>query len=259
MKKFLLKSWPFLIIVFVVFIFFWKVFLLGKVPIPGDVIVGVYYPWLDYKWGYEVGVPVKNPLISDVVSVIYPLRIYAVNMLKQGHLPLWNPFMFVGYPLLANFQVAIFSPTTIFYFLLPKIWAWTVQVISQPILAAISMYLLLRNFKLGKKESIFGGLFYAFSGFNLLMLEWATHGLVAAFIPLIIYLFDKFISSGKFYWGVLLSIIICLQIFSGYPQLVAYTLILLITFAIFRKEKLTKINISFSWFDAFFYPNTSSI
>jgi hypothetical protein len=243
MKKILLKNWPFLIILAVVAVFFWKVFLLGQAPIPGDFIVGAYYPWLDYKWGYQVGVPVKNPITSDVVSIVYPLRSLAVDILKQGHLPLWNPNMFNGTPFFADFQIAVLSPTTIFYFFLPKIWAWTTQVMLQPLLAAIFMYLLLRNFRLNKIGSAFGGIFYAFSAFNVIWMEWNANSLAAAFIPLLILLLDKFISSKRLYWGVLLSAGICLQIFSGYPQVVAFTLITLFAFVFFRWEKLTKIKV----------------
>lgn len=241
MKKNLLRSWPLFTIVLVVALFFWKVFLLKQAPIPGDFIVGAYYPWLDYKWGYEVGVPIKNAVTSDVVSIVYPLRSLAVDLLKQGHLPLWNSTMFGGTPLLADFQVAVFSPSIIFYFFLPKIWAWTSQVMSQPILAAIFTYLLLRHFGLKKVESIFGGIFFAFSAFNIIWMEWNANSLVAAFIPLLILLLDKFINSNKLYWGVLLSIGICLQIFSGYPQVVIFTMLALLVLVLFRRKRLTKV------------------
>jgi uncharacterized membrane protein YfhO len=232
------KYWPFLLIFTFVFIFFWKVFLKGLVPIPADFIVGTYFPWLDYKWGYEVGVPVKNPITSDVVSVIYPLRIAAVNILKDVKIPLWNPYMFAGYPLLANFQVAIFSPTFFLYFLFPKIWAWTAQVILQPFLAALFSYLFLRSLKLSKVSSVFGGIIYAFSGFNLIWLEWNTHVLVAAFIPLILLIVKKYLDTKKLYWLVLLSFAISFQIFSGYPQLLLYTLFAVILFLLFNWRRI---------------------
>jgi hypothetical protein len=245
MKLLFLKSWPFLTIFLVVFLFFWKVFLLGQVPIPGDFIVGTYYPWLDYKWGYSVGVPVKNPVTSDVVSIIYPLRSYAMNLLREGHLPLWNPFMFNGSPLLADFQVGIFSPTMIFYLFLPNVWAWTVQVMLQPLMAAIFTYLLLRHFGLKKAESVFGGIFYAFASFNIIWMEWNANSLTAAFIPLLILLLDKFINSDGLYWGVMLSIGICLQVFSGYPQVVIFTMMALLVLVLFRLRKITKVKFIF--------------
>jgi hypothetical protein len=233
------KSWPFIFIVFLVAIFFWKVFLLKQIPIPADFVIGTYYPWLDYKWGYEVGVPVKNAITSDVVSVIYPIRSLAIDILKQGEFPLWNPNMFAGYPLFANLQIAILSPTMFFYLLLPKIWGWTAQVIAQPILAAFFSYLFLRHLKLEKFPSLIGGIIYAFSGFSLIWLEWNAHALVAAWIPLILYLGDKYIIEKRVYWGALLSLVVCLQFFSGYPQLVAYTFVAVVMLAWFRRKNVT--------------------
>lgn len=238
--SFVRKTWPFLIITLAVFIFFWKTFLKGLFPIPADFIVGAYYPWLDYKWGYEVGVPIKNPLLSDVVSVIYPLKSYAADLLNAGRLPLWNPFMFGGYPLFANLQLGILSPTIIFYFFTPKIWAWTIQIIFQPLLAGLFTYLLLKNYGLEKLASAFGGLFYAFGAFSVIWLEWNAHSLVAAFIPLIILLTNKFIKTGRLLWGVLLAISLCFQIFSGYPQLVLFTLMALAVLMFFHRKELTR-------------------
>lgn len=239
MKLRFLKNWPIPAIIVVVLIFFWKVFLLGQVPIPGDFIVGTYYPWLDYKWGYSVGVPVKNPVTSDVVSISYPLRILAVDQIKNGIMPLWNNSMFAGFPLLANIQVGIFSPTFILYFLLPKIWAWTGQVIIQPFLAAVFAFLFLRHLKLSKLASLFGGLVYAFSGFNIIWMEWNERTLVAAFIPLILLVLDKFVVDRRVVFAFILSILTALQFFSGYPQLVIYTLVACFVLILFRRKYLT--------------------
>ena len=244
------KYYPILAITLVVVVFFWKFFLKGLIPIPADMVVGAYFPWLDYKWGYEIGVPVKNPITSDVVSVIYPLRSYAVDLIKRGELPLWNPLMFGGYPLLANFQVALFSPTFLLYLLLPKLSAWTGQVVLQPFLAALFSYLFLRHLKVSKFASAMGGLIYAFSGFNIIWLEWNAHALTAAWIPLILLLTSKFIKEAKIKWGVFLSVAVASQIFSGYPQLFIYTLlsIFLYLVVVLRRELTWKILFRLSLF-----------
>jgi hypothetical protein len=165
------RFWPIGLIIVAVLIFFYPVWVKHLFPIPGDFVVGTYFPWLDYKWGNAVGVAVKNPITSDVVSINYPLRVLAVDILKGGHIPLWNSDMFAGFPLLANIQVGVFSPTIILYFLMPVIWAWTGQIVLQPFLAAIFTYLFLRHLKLSKLPSVFGGLVYAFSGFNMIWME----------------------------------------------------------------------------------------
>ena len=232
------KYFPFIFILILVVLFFWKFFLKGLIPIPADLVVGAYFPWLDYKWGYEIGVPVKNPITSDVVSQIYPMKSYLVDQLHRGGSSLWNPTMFGGYPLLANPILAAFSPTFILYFILPKITAWSLQIIIQPILAAVFTYLLLRHFKLSKIASTFGGLFFAFSGFNLIWLEWNIHSLTSAWIPLLFLLIDKYIYKKEIKYLIYFSIVLALQILSGYPQIVLYTLLALGVFVLIRRKVL---------------------
>lgn len=227
MKVWVFKLWPFLTIIFAALIFFYPVFLQGKIPIPADLIVGAYLPWHDYKWlGYNAGVPIKNPLISDIPSVIYPQRLLAIEQMKVGKMPLWNPYMFSGYPLMAAFQTAAFYPLNIFYFLMPFTAAWSMQVMFQPILSGIFTYLFLRNLKIDKLSSLFGSIIYAYSGFNMFFLEFNVHGHVAAFIPLFLLFIDKFLDTKKIFYLVLLSFTIAFQIFAGYPQLTLFTLIL---------------------------------
>ena len=233
--KFFNKYWPIFIISGVVLFFFYPVWLKGLVPIPSDFIVGVYYPWLDYKWlGYLAGVPVKNPLLADIPSLIYPLRIYAMQLLSTGVLPLWNPLQFGGYPLMATFQAAVFFPLNILYFFLDHVSAWTIQVILQPFLATLFTYLFLRQLKISKIASLLGGLTFAFSGFNLIWLEYNIHAHVAAFIPVVLLLVEKLVKTNRLSWGVLLSLSVGVQIFAGYPQVTFYTLVLASFWFLFR-------------------------
>lgn len=53
---------------------------------------------------------------SDAIRQIYPWKELAVSMIKEGQLPLWNPYAFSGTPLLANIQTAVFYPLNILFF-----------------------------------------------------------------------------------------------------------------------------------------------
>lgn len=241
-------TWPFFLIAFVVCIFFWKVFLKGLVPLPADFIVGVYYPWLDYKWGYATGVPVKNPMTTDVVSLIYPEQMLAVDLLKSGQWPLWNPHILTGTPLFANLQAAPFSPTNFVYFILDKIDAWSVQIILQHILAALFMFLLLRHWQVSKLGAILGGIAYSFSGFNLIFSQWNGHTLSAAFVPLSLLFVDKILSEGKAVSVLALVLSLTLQLLSGYPQISFYTAIAVAILWLLRLIKEPKIILKRSFF-----------
>lgn len=216
------KLWPYFSLAAVVFLFFWKFFLKGLVPLPADFVVGVYYPWLDYKWGYAVGVPVKNPITTDVVSFTYPMQTYAVELLQKGELPLWNPLILAGTPLLANFQSSPFSPTNFLYFLFDKITAWGIQVVMQHFLAALFAYSLLHWWKFSKVGALFGGLVFAFSGYNLIWSQWNGHTLAASFLPLILLLSDRFLVLGKWKDGLGVSAATGFFFLSGYPQSAIY-------------------------------------
>ena len=243
MGKLVTFLFPFLIIIFIVSVFFYPVFLHNLVPIPADHAVGIYYPWLDYQWpGFPTGVPVKNPIAADVISFMYPMQTFAVDALKSGKLPLWNPLIFAGTPLLANFQSAPFSPVNILYWILPKFDAWTAQIILQQVLAGIFTFLLLKYFQRSTLSSIIGSLIYPFSGFMMIWLEWNGHGLVAALFPLVFLLALKYLDTGRYLFGLLLSIVIALQLFSGYPQIMLYEFLAigLGIFIVQKKDLITK-------------------
>lgn len=220
--QFFRSYWPLFAIILTVLAFFWKVVFRGMVPLPADFVVGVYYPWLDYKWGFATGVPVKNPLTTDVVSFTYPMQTLATDMLKKGTLPLWNPYILGGTPLLANFQSAPFSPTNFIYFLTDKISAWSIQVMLQHFLAALFTFFLLRHWKVSKLGSILAGIVYALSGFNLIWSQWNGHTLSAAFIPLIILFTDRWLLSSRWLDGLAISVSFALLFLSGYPQIALY-------------------------------------
>lgn len=217
-------------------IFFHKVFF-GLIPLPTDLIVGAYYPWLNEKWGYDVGVPVKNGKLSDAVSIYYPLRALAHNFVKKGELPLWNPHMFGGYPLFANVQLSLLFPTVIFYSFLSTHYAWTIQVMFQPFLGCLFMYFLLRHFELDKLPSIFGSIAFGFGAFITSWMQWNTQATTSLFLPILILFLDKYLDTKQIKWGVLFSIFICLQIFAGYLPIIQFTYLSLAIFYLFKTKK----------------------
>ena len=217
------RFWPFVFILFVWVFLFLPFFTKGLLPIPADIITGLYYPWLDYKWGYTVGVPVKNPLLSDIPSLLYPWRSFAIDQLKSFKLPLWNPYYFAGMPLLANFQSAVFSYVNIFFLFFSKPIAWSLGVICSPLLSLIAMYVFLRYKKLSQISSLFGSVVFSLSGFEVAWLEYNVHGHTALFLPLLLLVIDKIFEDKSKKWLFLLPILVAFQIFTGYIPIIIYT------------------------------------
>lgn len=190
--NFLKRSWPILVLILAVSIFFKPFLLQGKLPIPSDTIVGLYHPFRDlYAQDYPNGIPFKNFIITDPIRQQYSWRQISVDLLKRGELPLWNPYTFAGSPLLGNHQSAPFYPLNVLFFVLSFPIAWSILILLQPLLASVFMYLYLRNLRIDKVPSLLAGLVYAFSGFFVVWLEWGTILHSALWLPLILLSVDK--------------------------------------------------------------------
>lgn len=184
-------------LIFIVF-FFNKVFINGLLPIPSDNIVGVYHPYRDlYEKEFPRGIPFQNVQVSDPVRQQYLWKELSITQMKNGELPLWNPYNFSGYPLLANFQSAVFYPLNLIMFVLPFEYGWTALIISQPLLAFVFMFLYLRNLKLTLYGSFIGSIAFSFSGFFVSWLEWGNVASTGLWLPLVLLAIDKIVQKTK--------------------------------------------------------------
>ena len=187
---------PFFILTVIFIVIYWPIFFDNKVPFPGDLLIGAYYPWLDYKWGTITGVAVKNPDLSDVFSHILPLKYLAVDIIKSGHLPLWNTFSFSGSPLLANYNSAPLFPANILLFL-PKYYSWSMYIFFQSLFAAFGLYLFVKKYSKNIYIKITASLIFSLS---TLMTTWTEFGggvWAMAILPWILYFIDNYLDHKK--------------------------------------------------------------
>src|SRR3989344_5960513 len=155
--KLLGKFSPVLIFLCIVIVYYWKIFFKGHIAMPADLLVGAYFPWLSEKWGMPAGVPVKNPLISDVFSQFFIWKSLIAESFKNLEFPLWNPYSYFGHPLLANFHSGALNPFNFLFVIFGDITGWNFYVIFQRLLSAVSMFLFLKHHLKNKEAAIAGG------------------------------------------------------------------------------------------------------
>ena len=231
MKKFLLKFWPILVILSVWLVFASPYFLKDKVPFPSTYLVNNFSPWNAYP---ELAGPIKNNATPDVIVQIYPWKKLVIDLWKQGVVPLWNPYGFSGTPLLANYQAAALSPLNLLYFALPYIDAWSIQILLQPLLAGIFMYLFLRSLKIEKEGAVLGAVSFMFCGFITSWMVYGTLGYAIVFLPLALLAIEHFYESKKWYYLALLTFTVPLSFFSGHFQTSLYFLLFIIGYLLFK-------------------------
>lgn len=227
-----------LVVFFVTFLaYFMPMWKDRQVPFPGHLLVSFFSPWKEEQWSrYPTGVPRKDLLGFDTVRMMGPWRLFVTDELKQRRLPTWNPHQFAGAPLLANFQSVLFFPPNLIYLLLPFHIAWTILVISQPILATVGLYLLLKN--LSNQQSTinhqpliiaFSAVVYGFSAWMSAWVEWNIHGFVYALLPFAL----LFIHKRK---TILTILTLSVIILSGHPQMALIALTSAALFAIVNRS-----------------------
>lgn len=78
-----------IILAILVIIFLWRVFFLGEVLLPADMINMKANPWMfDEKNIYEPYGRVHNPEMSDPIVIYYPIKSYVQSVINSGELPL---------------------------------------------------------------------------------------------------------------------------------------------------------------------------
>jgi hypothetical protein len=139
-REWRLKGFIFLALLGLIFLWVGRAFLPGKVLLPLDIVTNLWPPWQQPG----TAVTVHNPLITDIVDYIYPVKAFVAEQVKEGTLPLWNPYVLGGYPLTYNTQAGLWYPLSLLYYLLPPVTAVDLTISLQLLLGGLFMFAYLR-------------------------------------------------------------------------------------------------------------------
>ena len=78
---------------------------------------------------------------GDIFFYFYPYRDFASAAARAGRVPLWNPFLFMGAPFLANSQAGFFYPLNLALAWLPVERMVSASIVVHAALAATGAYL----------------------------------------------------------------------------------------------------------------------
>ena len=113
----------------------------------------------------------KNFYFRDILNFHYPLRKVLIDSYARGEWPLWNPYVYLGQPMLANPNYMAFYPSNLFHLFLPFNYAFKLHFVIHPILAGLGAYFLQRRLSLPPIACFGGAVAYAFSGIVLSFLN----------------------------------------------------------------------------------------
>jgi membrane protein YfhO len=175
---------------------------------------------------YNVPQLLSGSVQYDGVDVHYAAQRYLSDELHAGHVPFWTPFIFSGFPFLADLQVAAWYPPNWPFFLAgitPR--SIGIELVLHQLIACLGAYLLAKRLlrPASTTQAIAVAMFYGLSGW------FAAHsqhvGMVdtAAWLPWLLLLLDHLrerITLRRLAFGVALGAAIMLP---GSFQLALYT------------------------------------
>lgn len=231
-----LQPWlPWLIIVSALLVFGADFIFFDKVFLPMDVLQ-IWSPWKSIDPPGAAGPRITNLVNADAAQSVYPLLDFISRSLKDRHVPLWNPLIFLGLPTMmigaANFA---FNPLYV-----ALLWAFETAtahslalLINLALIASFSYLFFLRR-GLSRTASLAGSMIVTFSGHLMAFLELALADFAFAGAVVSLYCYERSLAEPRMRFVLGNGIVLGLLLLGGSIQWVGFLVPLIGLYAVMR-------------------------
>ena len=196
----------------------------GRVFVPGDFLAFVY------PWKATLAGPVRNLELFDVMTLFVPVDLLLGQGLREGRIPLWNPYIFSGHPVAASGQSGFFYPVRLALHALLDVGA--ARTVSQALHLALmgtGMYALLVRRGLGPGPALLGGVAWMLNAFATSWMEYEHAPILSALLVWALVALE----SGR--RGVpVAALLLGMSLLAGHLQLNLYALGTVVLYSAFR-------------------------
>ena len=205
-----------LILLFCLCIFFWQPIVSGGTVLPAANVFDqpFYRPYAPQGF---TGQP--NSLLFDQSHQFYPLNHFAMQSLQNGHLPLWNPHILLGTPILGTTQTALLYPLNLLAIILSPTTVILIRCIFNLWLAGLSMYILMRRIGAKSFGSFVSAIAFMFCGFLVVWLGH-PHSNAAIWLPAMILMAELIATSvyKRGFYACMSGCLIALSFLGGHME-----------------------------------------
>jgi hypothetical protein len=213
-------------------IIFWQVLLLGYVQVPAD--MPPFYDPVMRELTPQVTQP-QNPLLSDHISQSYIWHYLAAkSMQSTGKIPLWNPYILAGQPLVANSQPSLFYPPNWLLFWFDPGLVASIRAMFNLFVAGFFTFLFCRALHVSKLGAILAAIAFSFSG-ALIVGPGYSYANSLVWLPFTMWTAEKMLKQSRtFFWGLATSIGVGLSALGGHPESTFHNLVVLTLYVTLR-------------------------
>lgn len=182
---------------------------------------------------------------SDAWHFSFATKLALSESLKRNELPLWEPRLGGGFPLFAEGQVgALFLPNFILFKIISNpVVAYNATYIALFLILGWGMYAWLRVIGCSRLASLFGAITVIFSGQTIPRLPHHTLLQSLSMTPLVLALAHQVLTKKFSLWISLFAFTLSQQLFTGSPQPVLLTLMMVGIYAILIRGSLARLTL----------------
>jgi len=182
----------------------------------------------------------KTLFFGDNYSLLVPGRLFLVQWLKQGIVPLWNPNLFSGISVIGDISHSLFYPTTVAFLLFHPAVALSLTALAHLFLTMSGMYLLAKWFSKNHYSSLMVSVLWMVSSQVTGSLNNLQTLQSLAWLPLV--LFSALAVHRSFKGGLLFVAVIVGNFLAGYPQHVLAAVPIAAVFSLFAVSQEHKLS-----------------
>ena len=159
---------------------------------------------------------------SDMIPMGYMMRqVVADYWRANGTIPLWDPYILGGLPVVDAMHGDLFYPPALLYLVMPLHKALGYKIVLHVWLAGIGMYVLLRTLALKRWPAFLGGLCYMTAPYFLSLIYAGHDGkmFVTALFPLCVAALELLLRYVKYIYAVVFGAVLGLLFLTAHPQM----------------------------------------
>jgi hypothetical protein len=167
---------------------------------------------------------------GDLFTYFMPQKQFLTERLQAGEFPLWNNRTSFGYPIVAESQTGgLYPPHYLLYRLYDVNTAYNINQLLHYVATFVFAWLFVREIGIKSGGAFLAALVYTYGWFpSRLCLEWAIIG--GCYLPLVLWLFERFLKTSQWRFLIYGSIAIALQLFAGHYNLAFITQLTLVAY-----------------------------
>lgn len=192
----------------------------------------IFFHNVIFSWNNQV---LSDPG-TDLRHQLFYWRYFGFESIKNGEIPLWNPYIYSGMPFVAGMQSAIFYPLNWIYLILPIDIAINYSIILHVYLSGVFTFYLSKTLGVNRFGAMVSAIIFMFCAPQIFHIYpgHLPNLCTMIWLPLVLLMLELAIKKVKVIYALLGGTAIAFQILAGHPQYLFYSSIAVSLYFVIR-------------------------